>query len=176
MGNEVLCMEGVERARSLLSEHKYKEAAELLDRLLLSQGGKDELWYLRGVASLKLRNYDAAQECFERALVLGRKSRYYQIKGMAHFELFELEEAVEAFMSALSLEPDDATTNFFLAICMLFLDDPRSDGYIRRAHAIDARKTRQLLLNFYTFFLKGDPRVGEGQKRLIEERIRAMRE
>lgn len=168
-------MEEIEQAKALLAQHKYKDAAAEIDRILQSQAGNGELWYLRGIVSLKMRNYDAAQECFERALLLGKKSRYFQIKGMAHFELFELEEAVSAFKDALEIEPDDATTNFFLAMCYLFMDDARSDALVKKAYSLDARKTRQLLLNFYALFLKADPRVGEVQKKRIEERIRAMK-
>jgi tetratricopeptide (TPR) repeat protein len=168
-------MEELERAKSLLRELKFKEAAATLDRLLLSEPDNDELWYLRGVISLKMRNYDAAQDCFERALLLGRQSRYYQIKGMAHFELFEIEKAAEAFNEALQIEPDDPTTNFFLALCYLFLDDPRSDAHIRKARELDGKKTRQLLLNFYSLFLKEDPRISDAQRKKIEERMKGMK-
>lgn len=168
-------MEELEEAKALLGSQRYREAAQALDRLLMAHPGNDELWYMRGVVSLKMRSYDAAQDCFSRALMLGRRSRYYQIKGMAHFELFEMEDAVEAFREALYMEPDDPTTNFFLALCYLFLDDPRADEHIRKAHAQDGRKTRQLLMNFYTLFLKGDPRINEMQKKRIDDRLRELK-
>jgi tetratricopeptide (TPR) repeat protein len=167
-------MDDLGTARALLSQQKYREAADILDRMLLSDGESDELWYLRGMVSLKMKNYDAAQECFERALVLGRKSRYYQIKGMAHFELFEMEEAAGAFRDALALE-DGPTSNFFLAMCYMFLDDPRSDEHMRRAYQLDKRKSSQLLLNFYTIFLKDDPRVPPQVRKRIEDRIKSLR-
>jgi tetratricopeptide (TPR) repeat protein len=168
-------MEELEEAKALLGAQKYKEAAEALDRMLLISPGKDELWYMRGIVSLKMRSYDAAQDCFERALMLGRKSKYYQIKGMAHFELFEMEEAVEAFREALAIEPEDPTTNFFLAMCYLFLDDPKADDHIRKARSQDGKKTKQLLLNFYALFLKGDSRVNEVQKKRIEDRLKLLK-
>ncbi len=159
-------------AREMLAKQRYREAASAIDRMLLSSPKDAELWYLRGIASLKQRNYDAAQECFERALLLGRKSKYYQIKGMAHFEMFEMEDALAAFGEALALEPDDPTSNFFMGICYMFLDDPRADAHMRRAYEKDGRKTRQLLLNFYTFFLKDDPRISEAKKKAIEAGLR----
>ncbi len=168
-------MEGIEQARSLLAKQRYREAAHLLDLLLPRDADNDELWYLRGMASLKMKNYDAAQECFGRALILGKKSRYYQIKGMAHFEVFEMEDARDAFLEAAAMEPDDPTTNFFLAMCYLFLDDPRSDDYIRKAYAANRKKTKQLLLNFYTLFLKGDPRINEAQRNAIESQIGGLK-
>jgi tetratricopeptide (TPR) repeat protein len=168
-------MEQLEEARGLLSAGRYKEAGRLLDAILTGSGGSDEAWYLRGMVFLKTRNYDGAQECFEHALALGRKSRYYQIKGMAHFELFEMEDAAESFRNALSLEPDDATTNFFLALCYLFLDDGRADECMKRAYSQNSRKTAQLLTNFYTLFIKDDPRISKAQKDAIEERMKKLR-
>ncbi|MEW6035441.1 MAG: tetratricopeptide repeat protein [Candidatus Micrarchaeota archaeon] len=168
-------MEGIEEAKGLVVQQRYREAADALDRMLATDSGRDDLWYLRGIVSLKMKNYDAALECFERALLLGRRSRYYQIKGMAHFELFEMDQAVEAFGEALAIEPKDATTNFFLAICYMFMDDPRSDAHIRRARELDGRKTRQLLLNFYTLFMKDDPRINDAQKKRIEERMNGLK-
>ncbi len=168
-------MEQLEEARSLLGSGRYKEAGALLDSVLASSKSNDEAWYLRGMVFLKTRNYDGAQECFEHALLLGRKSRYYQIKGMAHFELYEMDEAAEAFRNALSLEPDDATTNFFLALSYLFLDDPRADDCMRKAYAQNSKKTAQLLTNFYTLFIKNDPRVNDAQKKMIEERMKGLR-
>lgn len=167
-------MEAMEQARSLLIARRYREAAALLDKLILADSQDDGVWYLRGVASLKLKNYDGAMECFERALLLDRKSAYYQIKGMAHFELFEIDEALAAFNEALSIEDKNPTTHLFLSLCYLFLDDPRSDEHLKKALAIDAKKTKQLLLNFYTLFIKDEPRVGIGVKKNIRERIRKL--
>ncbi|MEW6748196.1 MAG: tetratricopeptide repeat protein [Candidatus Micrarchaeota archaeon] len=164
-------MEGIDQARSLLIARKYAEAAALLDRLLQSERDDDQLWYLRGVASLKLRNYDGAMECFERALLIDGKSGYHQIKGMAHFELFEVDEALAAFKEALALDEKNPTTHFFIALCYLFLDDPRCDEHLQRALAIDAKRTKQLLLNFYTLFIKDEPRVSLAMKKSIMERI-----
>ncbi|MFN7991687.1 MAG: tetratricopeptide repeat protein [Candidatus Micrarchaeia archaeon] len=168
-------MAETEEAKALIAQGRYKEAGAALDRTLISLRDDDEAWYLRGVVFLKLKNYDGAQECFERALILGRKSRYYQIKGMAHFELFEMNEAAEAFRNALAIEPEDATTNFFLAMSYLFLDDPRSDDHLKRANGLNSKKTRALLMNFFTLFIKDDPRISAAQKSKIEERMKAIR-
>jgi tetratricopeptide (TPR) repeat protein len=168
-------MDEVGQVRSLLMQRKYREAAAMLDDLLPSDSGRDDLWYLRGITFLKARNYDGALECFERALIVDRKSAYSQIKGMAHFELLEIEKALEAFSEALALEQNNATTHFFLALCYLFLDDPRADAHMKKALGIDAKKTKQLLLNFYTLFIKDEPKVNGAVKRKIEERMKALK-
>ncbi len=165
---------GTDEAQRFLGQQKYKEAAKVLDRLLSSDKENGELWYLRGVVSLKMKNYDAAQEYFERALFTGEKAKYYQMKGVAHFEIFELRQAIDAFSNALALEPSDATSSFFIAISYMLLDDPRSTDYIKKAHEISGRRTKHLLLNFYKLFLKDDPRISDAQKSKIERRIKSL--
>ena len=165
---------GINEVQRLLAQQKYREAARLLDGLLSSDNENGELWYLRAVASLKMKNYDAVQEYLERALFTGKKARYYQMKGMAYFEIFELEPAIESFQEALALEPADVTSNFFIAICYMLLDDPRSADYIKKARTVNGKKTRQLLLNFYTLFLKDDPYISDALKRRMMKRIKTI--
>ncbi len=165
---------GIDEAQRLLAQQKYREAARVLDGLLSSDNENGELWYLRAAVSLKMKNYAAVQEYLERALFTGKKVKYYQMKGMAHFEIFELEPAIESFQEALALEPADVTSNFFIAICYMLLDDPRSADYIKRARKINSKKTRQLLLNFYTLFLKDDPYISDALKKRIMKRIKTL--
>jgi tetratricopeptide (TPR) repeat protein len=168
-------MEGLEDARALLMQQRYREAGGLLDRLILQKEGDHELWYLRGMVSLKLKNYDAAMECFERALMISKRSRYYQIKGMAHFEMFEIKEALEAFRQSLAMEPLDVVSHFFVSLCFMMQDDPRCGKHLRMAFETDPKKTRQLLMNFYSLFLQNDPRLTPAQKSRIEVRLKDIK-
>ena len=168
-------MDSVEEAKSLLSQQRYKDAGSMLDRLILKGEGSDELWYLRGMASLKAKNYDAALECFERALMVKRRSKYYLIKGMAHFEVFDMKEAQEAFKHSLAMEPDDPVAHFFLSLCYLFQDDPRSGKHLKIAFEKDSKKTKQLLMNFYSLFLQNDPRITPALHARLEQRLKDMK-
>lgn len=168
-------MDEADDAKALLAQQKYKEAGEVLDRLLSRQKDKDELWYLRGMVALKMKGYGAAQEYFERALAIRKKAEYYRMKGMAHFEIFELREAVESFLGSVALEPSDAVSHFFLAICYMLLDDPNSAEHLRKAHELDPKKTKQLVSNFYTLFIENDPRISDARKKAIEKKIRTVR-
>jgi tetratricopeptide (TPR) repeat protein len=161
--------------RALLAKQRYLEAARALDALLMRNGDSDELWYLRGIVSLKLKGYDSAQEYFERAIFIRKKPEYYRVKGMAHFEIFELEEAADAFLVALTLDPRDAESEFFAAMCYMLMDDPRAAEHMKRAQELDARRTVQLLSNFYSFFVENDPRAGEARKKALSQRIRSMK-
>lgn len=167
-------MDGVQEARDLLMKQRYKEAGSLLDSLILQKGDDDELWYLRGMVSLKSKNYDAAMECFERALLLSKRSRYYQIKGMAYFEMFDIKEALASFRQSLAMEPQDVVSNFFVALCYLMQDDPRSGKHLKAAYDADPKKTKQLLMNFYTIFLQNDSRLSPAQKARIEQRLKEI--
>jgi tetratricopeptide (TPR) repeat protein len=164
-----------EAVRTLLAQQRYKDAGRVLDAMLMQNRDSDELWYLRGVVSLKLKSYDAAQEHFERALFIKKKAAYFKMKGMAHFEIFELEDAIDAFTDALAIQPKDAETEFFVAVCYMLMDDPRSDRHLKNAQGLDPKRTGQLLSNFYSFFIAGDPRVGDAQKKRIEQKIKSLK-
>jgi tetratricopeptide (TPR) repeat protein len=164
-----------EAVRTLLAQQRYRDAGRMLDAMLARNRDNDELWYLRGIVSLKLKSYDSAQEYFERALFISRKAGYLRTKGMAHFEIFELDEAMEAFLSALAINPKDVESEFFAAICYMMMDDPRSAQHLAKAQALDPRRTGQLLSNFYSFFIEKDPRIGEGRKKALVQRIKSLK-
>lgn len=163
-------MAEISDAKALISSGKYREAGRLLDRML---GAREthELWYLRGVVSLKLRNYDDAIEDFERALSLRKSALYLRMKGVARLELFELQDAIADFNEALKIEPDDLLSNFYIAVCYMFLDDPRSAGYLKKAFSLDRKKTKELLKDFYVMFFREDPLISKALKTDLETRI-----
>jgi len=167
-------MDEIVKARDFLTKRKYREAGEILDKLLLSNKDNDELWYLRGVLSLKLKNYKRAQECLDRAIFIKKKAEYHKMKGMGYFEIYDLERALESFLESVALEPSDAVSHFFIGISYMMLDDERAADYIRKARQADAKKTKQLLSNFYTLFIERDPRVSDAQKKRIAERIKTL--
>jgi tetratricopeptide (TPR) repeat protein len=164
-----------DEVRSLLAQQRYRDAGRVLDGMLRQSRDDDELWYLRGIISLKLKGYDSAQEYFERALFIRKKPDYFRMKGMAHFEIFELDDAVDAFTDALAMQPREAETEFFIAICYMLMDDPRSDRHLKRARQLDPRRTNQLLSNFYSFFIEKDPRIGDAQKKSLAQKIKSLK-
>lgn len=167
-------MDDLAKARELLTKQEYTEARNLLEDLLEHDKENDELWYLRGVLSLKLKNYGRAQEFLDRALFIKRKPEYHKMKGMGYFEVYELENAIGSFKEALELEANDAVSHFFLAICYMLKDDPKAVEHIRMAREADPKKTRQLLSNFYSLFIEKDRRISDEQKKSISEKIKAL--
>jgi len=161
----------ISEVQQFINNKEYKKASKALDELIAKGDGLGELWFLKGVVSLKMRNYRVAHEYLERALMVEKKAEYYRVKGMAHFEIFEIEDAIENFKEALAMDENDVTANFFLSISYMFLDNPQAEEYLKKAKEIDSKKTKQLLRNFYSMFLKDDPKISEAQKRKIEERI-----
>jgi len=167
-------MAEADKAREYLAKGRYREAGELLDQMLISSKDDDELWYLRGVVSLKLKSYDAANESFERALSIRRKAEYFRTQGMAFLEMFEIEDAIHAFESASKLEPRDAVSRFFLGVCFMMMDDPRSADHLREAIALDPKRTKSLLSNFYSVMFGKDKRISEAQKKMMMDKIGAI--
>ena len=161
----------MENVEELLRQKKYRQASDLLDKII-AKGGDDRTFYLKGITALKLRNYDLAQEFFMKAIARNNRAEYHQVKGLSHFEVFQLEEAVEEFKKAIALDKNDVASYFFLAMSDLFLDNPEGEKYLKKARELDGKKTRQLLKNFYSTFIKEDPKTPEALKKKIVELIR----
>ncbi len=156
-------------AKSQLSSGKIRSAGKTLDGLLSEDPEKDELWYLRGIVALKLKNYDGAMEYFSRAALLRKKAKYVRMIGLAHMEMYELESAIGAFREALEIDSKDALSAFFLSVCYMFFDNPLALEYIRMAYRIDKKKTKRLLNNFYTAFFGGKKKLdAETREKILE--------
>jgi tetratricopeptide (TPR) repeat protein len=163
-------MPGVKDAKLLISKKRFKEAGALLDKILRTKES-DALWYLRGLVSLKLRSYDSAIESFEKAAMMKKRALYLRMKGISRMELFELEDALGDFEAALILDPNDHLSNFYSAICYMFLDNPESAKFLRRAYSINKKRTKELLKDFYIMFFRKDPLVNDAIKEDIKRRI-----
>ncbi len=161
----------LENARHLLENSHYNSAGALLDRLLRKEKENSELWYLRGLVSMRLKNYDAAHECFNRALFISRKPHYHKIKAMSHLEVFQVESALEHFLASHSLSPKDATVCFFIFVCYLLLDNPKAKDYVEKAYLLDRKKTKLLLQSFYSVFLKSDKSINPKLLKDLETRM-----
>jgi len=168
-------MKDFERAKSLIIDKEYRKAGNILDKLLAKKKDNPELWYTRGVLSLKLKNYDKAHECFEHAIMLERKAKYYKTKGMAHLELFEVDEALDSFENALMYEKKDPAIHFFLSVCYMLFNDPRGKEYMEKAYVIDSKKTKQMLKNFYQAFFAKDPKISKNVKDELKKRIEEIK-
>jgi len=163
-------MADIVEAKSLIAEERYREAGRILDRLIMKKESH-ELWYLRGLVSLKTKSYDAAIEAFERAIMIRKTALYIRMRGVARMELFELEDAIRDFDEALRLESKDLLSNFYAAVCYMFLDNPKSSQYLKAAYALDAKRTKELLKDFYVLFFRKDPLVSRAIKDDLARRI-----
>ncbi len=166
-------MDEIKEAESLLIEKKYKEASHMLQKIL-AKGGNEKAYFLKGILSLKLKNYKVAQEYFSRAIEMKPKAEYHHMKGLSHFEIFEMEDAEKEFLNVIGKNKKDAEAHFFLALSYMFMDDPRGEEYLKAALDIDSRKTKALLKNFFLAFISKDPDATETRKKRILERIMAL--
>jgi tetratricopeptide (TPR) repeat protein len=162
-------------ARQLISQGRLREAGTLLDSALGKAPDNDDLWYLRGVVSLKLNNHENAHECLERALTYSQKALYHKTIGMAHLEMYEVEDAVGAFAHAVEKDPKDAESHFLLAICLILLDDPRAKEHMEKAYLRNRKKTQELLRSFVDNFFVRDPTVRAAVKKELMEKVEKMK-
>ncbi len=163
----------IEKIKNMLAGGKYREAAELINHLIEKNKENDELWYFLGIIALKFKNYDLADEYFERAFSLNRKAEYLKLRGMSYMEQLEIEAAIEVFEKMLELK-DSVDANFFLSVCYLLLDDPQSEVFLKKAYKLDRRKTTQLLRNFFKTFLENSREISASLKENIKDELEEL--
>ena len=164
----------LEEAKRLLNENKLAEAGAAFDILLADKRDQPDLWYLRGLVSLKVKNYPYAHDCFEQARTIKKKTDYYKINGMAYMEQYKLQEALEEFESALENEKKDPELYFYSALCCLFLNDNHAQNYFELAYALDKKKMKNMIKNFFEVFFRGDTHIDEKTKQAINQKIERM--
>ncbi len=167
-------MKRLEKVKKLAKKGKYREAAKVLDEIL-PEKEEDSLYYLRAIIAIRLDDYRKAEEFLERAIFVKRRPNYLRMKGMLYFELLDFETAAMNFEECLSIKPKDFLSNFFLSISYMFLDDPKSRRYLKKAYSINRKKTKTMLKSFYESFFASDASVDAAAKRIIEERIGRIR-
>lgn len=152
----------------LLKSKEYLTAGKLLDLELSKDKDNDYLWYLRGVVSLRCKNHAHSLECFEYALQLKKHFEYFRAKGMTYFEMFEFDEALLEFKNALKLKKD-SELYVYIALCYMFLDDPRSKDYMETAYLRNKQKTKKILGSFYNSVFKKSWELNDKQKNEIKK-------
>ncbi|MEK6982186.1 MAG: tetratricopeptide repeat protein [Candidatus Micrarchaeota archaeon] len=164
-------MELVEAAKKLILSKNYPEALKLLNKEVSQDSENSDAWYYKAILSLRLKNYDNAHEFLERAAMIKSKPEYYKLMGVAHMEIYEIEDALIDFQKAINLDKKDFAIYFFVAICYLFINDPRSKGYIQAAYLLDKKKTKELAKSFYNAFFKNSSFLDNPIKKEVEQVI-----
>lgn len=166
-------MEIRKEVEALLESKEYSTAGKILDSELLKHKNNHYLWYLRGVVSLKSKNYPYSLECFERALQIKKEFEYYRAKGMAYFEMFEFEESLIEFEKALKIKRD-SEVYFYISICYMFLRDPRAKENMETAYLRDKEKTKKLIKSFYNSVFKNSWELNEKQKKELKNLVDSL--
>ncbi|MGB9719031.1 MAG: tetratricopeptide repeat protein [Candidatus Anstonellales archaeon] len=157
----------------LVEKKKYGEAATLLDEVLIKQK-TPELYYLRGIISMRLKNYDYAIECLEKAMADGGdKKEIFRAMASAYIEQGKFLQAKEHLEQ---IDKKDVDAYFLLAISSIFLNDPISaKEYMNLAYLKDRERTKELLEHFYSIFIRPNPELTEKEKEFLWEKIRSIR-
>lgn len=164
-------MELVEAAKKLILSKNYPEALKLLNKEIARNSENPDAWYYKAIISLRLKNYDNAHEFLEHAIALKNRPEYYKLMGVAHMEIYEIENAIADFQKAIALDKKDFAIYFFIAICYLFINDPRSKGYLQTAYLLDKKKTKEFAKSFYNAFFKNNSFLDNHVKHEVEQVI-----
>ena len=157
----------------LISKGKYKEAAKALDAEIPKKEDP-RMYYLRAIVSGKLGNYYYAHEMLEHALFLKRDPEYLKFKGMMLMETLDFSDAFEAFSEAISTR-NDAEAYFLSAICLMFLNSPKSREYLQLAYLSDRKRAKELAKEFYERFFRKNRFVSEKDRKGLEAQIAAIK-
>ncbi|MFA5049600.1 MAG: tetratricopeptide repeat protein [Candidatus Micrarchaeia archaeon] len=160
--------------RMLIAKKEYRAAGGLIDSYLSKDNENHYLWYLRGTASLGAKNYNSALECFEKALSIKKEFEYFRAMGITYFEKLDFEEAIIEFENALKIKKD-SEIYFYISLCCMFLEDPRSKDFMETAYFRNRKKTKELLVSLYDKVLKDSRELSDKQKKELEKIIKSIK-
>jgi tetratricopeptide (TPR) repeat protein len=141
-----------------LGRAEYREARECFDQAISLNSGSDRAHNLRGVASLNLNDFGAAEGDLREAVRLNPSyAEAFNNLGALYFIQHKLESAEEAYKKALSLNPDSVATNYSLGTLLMLLGR-REEGVRHLAHGIELDPD---YLATHKFLAAGVPSSGE---------------
>ena len=91
--------------------------------------------------------------------------------GLAYLEMLDVEEAQDRFTEYLGSYGDEPEVNFYLAICYLLQDDPRTNEQMKKAYSADKKKTIRMLNEFFHEVIEKNPRFDESVKKQIRKKL-----
>ena len=102
----------------LLVNNGFNEEAEGNLRYLIKYFPDDaELYYNLGIVYEKLKNFEKARDCYQKAVELSPQEDFYYNLGDVLVELKEWDEAILAFHKVLETDQNDGNSYFNLGLC-----------------------------------------------------------
>ena len=102
----------------LLVNNGFNEEAEGNLRYLIKYFPDDaELYYNLGIVYEKLKDFEKARDCYQKAVELSPQEDFYYNLGDVLVELKEWDEAILAFRKVLETDPNDGNSYFNLGLC-----------------------------------------------------------
>ena len=101
----------------LLVNNGFNEEAEGNLRYLIKYFPDDaELYYNLGIVYEKLKNFEKARDCYQKAVELSPQEDFYYNLGDVLVELKEWDDAILAFRKVLETDPNDGNSYFNLGL------------------------------------------------------------
>ncbi len=164
-------MDELKKAGELIEKNSLDQAQDILQKALEKNNEDDGALYLRALIHQKRKSYNLAIDNFTRAIAIRRKKEYLRELALCNFEIFDLDEATKNLRGALEIDSEDFISNFFYAMCLLLMDDPRAKKALEKAKSIDGKKTKLLLKSFTDLFIMRDPKLSNSYKENVSVKI-----
>lgn len=153
----------------LISKGQYSQAAKALDNAM-AEKEEPHLYYLRAVVSYRLKNYEYAHEMVEHALFMKKEPDYMKLKALMLMETLDFEDALNILEKVVSIR-NDAEAYFLGAVCMMFMDNPKSRDYLQLAYLADKKRTKEMIKEFYNKFFKNNKFLSENEKKGLAKKV-----
>ncbi len=166
-------MEGFQSILKLIADGKLKEAETLLGENKERDG---DYWYLGGLLAFFKGNKELSLNFFMKTLELnaGEKTKEYAKRHAAYilFSQGRFEKAIELLEKVKEKTIRD---NFVLFVSYVMVGNSEKGGeYFKKCYLIDKARTRELLIEFYNQYVKGNPAVGEEERKEFLSLIEGM--
>lgn len=120
----------IRQSKKLVSEHKYYEAIDYLERSLTLYQDNRKLLYNLAKNYFRVNNYGKTVECVEKYVDMDKRNKYaYYVGGAAYYQMMNYENSIRYLEKAQSLDPN--FTNALFALGMAYKKSGKLDDALR---------------------------------------------
>ena len=120
----------IRQSKKLVTEHKYYEAIDYLERSLSLYPENRKLLYNLAKNYFRVNNYGRTVECIDKYVEMDKRNKYaYYVGGAAYYQMMNYDRAIRYLERAQSLDPN--FTNALFALGMAYKKSNMIDDALR---------------------------------------------
>ncbi len=96
-----------QEANNLYNSKNYINALELYKKAINQKDNEASSLYNSGVCFIKLKDYNNAVQCLNKAILIKKESKYFFNLGYCHAAMGDFKRALRCFNQSWSLNPKD---------------------------------------------------------------------